>query len=217
MINYNLVLLGMPGTGKGTQAKILKEKYGIPHISTGALFREAITSETSLGLKVKNFLNEGKLVPDDLVNEVVLERLSRMDCDKGFILDGYPRTLEQAKFLDNALNSRKRAVKVLFLELDESEVLKRLGSRRLCEKCGREYNLLYIPPQTPNICNACGGKLVQREDDTEETIRKRLEVYWKQTSPLTEYYKRKEKLFKVNGKGSISDVSKRLFNSIEKK
>jgi adenylate kinase len=214
-MSYNIVLLGMPGTGKGTQAKFLNEKYGIPHISTGALFREAIASGAGLGLKVKDYLHDGVLVPDELVNEVVLERLSKEDCDGGFILDGYPRTLEQARFLDNALRLGKREVKVLFLELDEDEVLKRLGSRRLCRDCGREYNMLYVPPKTPNVCNVCGGRLVQREDDQEETIRKRLEVYWEQTSPLIDFYEKKRVLISVNGKGSIQEVSERLFKSLE--
>jgi len=216
MNNRNIVLLGMPGTGKGTQAKILKEKYGIPHISTGELFREAIASGASLGLKVKSYLNAGKLVPDEVVNEVVLDRLSRKDCEKGFILDGYPRTLEQARFLDNALNTKKREVTVLSIELDEAEVLKRLSGRRVCEKCGKEYNVVSLPPRTPNVCDICGSRLVQREDDKEETIKKRLEVYWEQTSPLTDYYAKKGELIAVNGKGSITEVSRRLFSSIEK-
>ena len=216
MNNYNIVLLGMPGTGKGTQAKILKEKYNIPHISTGELFREAVVSNTSLGLKVKNYLSNGKLVPDDVVNEVVKERLSRTDCEKGFILDGYPRTLEQARFLDNTLEENKKKVKVLSLEMDEKEVLNRLTGRRICEKCKKEYNIVSLLPKTPNICDICGNKLIQREDDKEETIKERLKVYWEQTSPLTEYYKKKGTMMTVNGKGSITAVSKRLFTSIEK-
>ena len=216
MNNYNIVLLGMLGAGKGTQAKILKEKYNIPNISTGELFREAIASGASLGLKVKNYVTEGKLVPDDLVNEVVIDRLSRKDCENGFILDGYPRTLEQAKFLDNTLRVKKKKVKVISLEIDEKEVLNRLSSRRVCEKCGKEYNIVSLPPKIPNICDICGSKLVQREDDKEEIIKKRLEVYWKQSSPVTDYYMKKGTIRIINGKGSIPEVSNRLFNTIEK-
>ena len=175
MTNLDLVLLGMPGTGKGTQAKILKEKYGIPHISTGELFREAIAKKTVLGVKVAGFLREGKLVPDEIVNEVVLERLKESDCRAGFLLDGYPRTVEQAEALDKALSSGGKKVKVLSVELEEDEVLRRLSGRRICERCGREYNVFYIRPKVPGICDACGGKLIQRDDDRDETIRKRLE------------------------------------------
>jgi len=215
MVNLDLVLLGMPGTGKGTQAKILKEKYGVPHISTGGLFREAAAKRTGLGVKVESFLREGKLVPDGIVNEVILKRLRRKDCQGGFLLDGYPRTVEQAKVLDKALESSGRGVKVLFLELDEGEILKRLSGRRICEKCGKEYNVFYVPPKSCGVCDVCGGRLIQREDDEDETIRKRLEVYWAQTSPLIEYYKERRRLFVVNGKGSVAEVSERLFKVIE--
>ncbi|MDQ1279890.1 MAG: adenylate kinase [Thermoproteota archaeon] len=217
MTNLDLVLLGMPGTGKGTQAKILKEKYGIPHISTGELFREAITKKTVLGVKVADFLREGKLVPDEIVNNVVLERLKENDCRKGFLLDGYPRTVEQAKALDEALSSGGKKVKVLSVQLDEEEVLRRLSGRRICEKCGKEYNIFYVRPKVSGICDACGGKLIQRDDDKNETIKKRLEVYWAQTSPLIEYYKKKGILFTVNGSGSVTEVSERLFKVIGEK
>lgn len=215
MKNLDFVLLGMPGTGKGTQAKILKEKYSIPHISTGELFREAITKKTGLGVKVAGFLRDGRLVPDGIVNDVVLERLNEKDCQKGFFLDGYPRTVEQAEALDKALSSSGKRVKVLSIELEDDEVLKRLSGRRICEKCGKEYNVFYVSPKVSGTCDVCRGRLIQRDDDNDETIRKRLEVYWAQTNPLIDYYKKRGILFTVNGKGSVAEISERLFKVIE--
>jgi adenylate kinase len=215
MINSNIILLGMPGTGKGTQAKFLKEKHAIPHISTGELFREAASKKTKVGLKVKGFMEEGKLIPNGIVNEVILERLARDDCKKGFILDGYPRTIQQAKFLDKILAKNGRPTVVLFITLEKQEVVKRLTGRRICENCGKDYNLYYLLPRKQGICDVCGEMLIQREDDKIETINKRIEVYWSQTNTLVEYYKKRKYFFQINGKGTVNEINKQLVKLLQ--
>ncbi len=204
----NIIMLGAPGAGKGTQARQLSLKYNIPHISTGDILRESVKNRTTLGLKAKSYLDKGKLVPDDVIIDVVKERLSMEDCKNGFILDGFPRTIPQAE----ALNSHAPDVRVININVDESELVKRLSGRRVCRKCGANYHIIYSPPKNEGICDMCGGELYQRDDDTEDTIKARLQIYKNQTAPLIDYYKKKKVLFTVSGKGSIQDI----FNEILK-
>lgn len=204
----NIIMLGAPGAGKGTQARQLSLKYNIPHISTGDILREAVKNRTPLGLKAKSYLDSGKLVPDDVIIDVVKERLEQDDCRNGFILDGFPRTIAQAE----ALDSVRGDLKVININVDEAELIKRLSGRRVCRKCGANYHIIYSPPVNEGRCNMCGGELYQRDDDTEDTIKARLEVYRNQTAPLIEYYRKKKMLYTVSGKGSVDDI----FNEIVK-
>lgn len=183
----NIIFLGKPGSGKGTYSTRVAEKLGIPHISTGDILRENINSKTKLGKEVEEIVNEGKLVPDEIVNKIVEERLKREDCKKGFILDGYPRTMEQAKTLEGY----KKVNKVLNIDVPDEVVIRRITTRRICKKCGAVYNLLTSPPKKEGICDKCSGELYQRKDDTEEEVKIRLKEYEKLTKPLIEYYNKK--------------------------
>ncbi|NYZ74959.1 adenylate kinase [Candidatus Micrarchaeota archaeon] len=186
----NIILLGAPGAGKGTYATRLSAKYGIPHVSTGQLFREAVAKQTALGKKVKQYLDSGALVPDEIVIGLIRERLNQPDCTKGFILDGFPRTTPQA----DALESIARTDIVLDFIASEAEIISRLSNRRTCKKCGAIYHLKNIPPARDGVCDKCGGELYQREDESPEVIKKRLAVYASQTAPLEQYYLRKRLL-----------------------
>lgn len=206
-----LILLGAPGAGKGTQASILAEELGLPHVATGDLFREALSQETELGRAVKGYVERGELVPDATTIRVVEERLQQPDCAEGVILDGFPRTLEQARALDDALAARgKRVDKVLYLEVSEAELLNRLGGRWLCRSCQAPYHASNHPPQVAGRCDACGGELYQRPDDSIETARNRLEIYRRQSAPLIAHYGRAGKLVTVPGEGGIPEVSRAL-------
>jgi len=206
-----LVLLGPPGSGKGTQAERLKEQLGLPHVASGDLFRENIGNETELGLLAKGYIDRGQLVPDDVTIAMVRERLQQPDCDDGVILDGFPRTLAQAEALDRILASRDRALTgVLYIAVPDEELVQRLSGRRICRQCQTPYHVLFSPPAEEGECDECGGKLYQRDDDQPETVRARLKVYHEQTAPLRDYYRRAGLLVEVNGAGSIEAVSAAL-------
>ncbi len=207
----NFVFLGMPGAGKGTQAKIISKKYGIPHISTGDILREAVANKTELGLRAKKYMDEGALVPDELVVSLVEERLKQPDCEKGFILDGFPRNVEQAKVLEEMLKKiGKDLDAVFFFSLKEDVVVKRLTARRVCSKCGAVYNMIYNPPKVEGVCDLCGGKLIIRDDDKEEVVRNRLKTYNRDTAPLITYYMNKGLLHTIDASLSVEDVTKEI-------
>ena len=208
----NLILLGAPGAGKGTQAELLVKKLSIPAISTGNMLREAIANGTALGRKAKEYMDEGNLVPDDLILGIVAERVSRPDCARGFILDGVPRTLAQAEALED------RGVKidhVISIEVDDSEIERRMTGRRVCAKCGASYHVSANPPKTEGVCDACGGELTIRKDDAPETVRKRLQVYHSTTEVLKDFYGKLGRLCIVNGSQSIEDANRDILKVIE--
>lgn len=210
-----LVLLGAPGAGKGTQAKKLIEKYGIPQISTGDLLRAAVAAGTSLGKEAKSFMDKGELVPDRVVLGMVEERLKQDDCKKGYILDGFPRNTAQAEALDRMLDTLKVPLTAaLSVDVPFDDLMKRLTGRRTCKGCGQMYNVFFNAPKKDGKCDKCGGELFQRDDDKEETIKKRLDVYSSQTAPLFDYYKKKGILSSVNGTGSIDEIFKAVCNSL---
>jgi adenylate kinase len=203
----NIVLMGLPGAGKGTQADKIVEKYEIPHISTGDMFRAAIKGGTDLGLKAKSFMDEGSLVPDEVTIGIVRERLSNADCENGFLLDGFPRTVPQAEALDALLADLGKDVEhVLNIQVEQEELIKRLTGRRICKVCGTAYHLVFNPPKQDGLCDKDGGELYQRADDNPETVTNRLEVNMKQTQPLLDYYGNKGVLTNINGQQDIHKV-----------
>lgn len=206
-----LIFLGAPGTGKGTQAALVSKKYGIPHISTGNMLRDAVKKGTELGKKAKKYMDAGELVPDSVMIELVKERLVQDDCKNGFILDGFPRTIQQAEVLDSYLEKNLMPItSVVLLDVDTDFVVRRLTSRRLCRKCGRDYNLLTDPPQADGTCKICGGEIYRRDDDSEYTIMNRLQVYQNQTNPLLEYYEKQQKVNRVDGNRTIQEVQTQI-------
>jgi adenylate kinase len=214
----NIVLMGLPGAGKGTQADKIVEKYAIPHISTGDMFRAAIKGGTELGLKAKSFMDDGALVPDEVTIGIVRERLSKSDCDNGFLLDGFPRTVPQAAALDALLLDLNKNVEyVLNIQVEQEELIKRLTGRRICKECGTAYHLVFNPPQVDGVCDKDGGELYQRADDNPETVTNRLEVNMKQTQPLLDYYGDKGVLTNINGQQDIHKVFADLNALLESK
>jgi adenylate kinase len=202
----NIILIGPPGAGKGTQAKKIQEHYRLPHISTGDILRENINNNTSLGLKAKSYMSKGELVPDELLITIIKDRLSKKDCENGFMLDGYPRTIPQADALQMILTESGEMVDaVLNICVDDEELIKRLSGRRMC-KCGTSYHVLFNPPEKEGICNTCKGKLYQRDDDKSEAIRNRLNVYKKQTKTLINYYANKKILKTIDGSKDILQI-----------
>ncbi len=206
----NLIIFGPQGSGKGTQAKILAEKLGIPHVSTGDIFREQIKSQTELGKKAEKYISQGQLVPDDLTIELIKNRLNQLDCQLGFVLDGYPRTIPQAKALDPIINIDK----VLEVWILDEESIMRLGGRRSCTKCGAVYHLKFNPPKKDEKCDNCGGQLIVREDDMEPVIKKRLAEYHEQTESIKDYYQQQGKLIKIDGMPPIAEVTKEIFKKL---
>ncbi len=213
----NIILLGPPGAGKGTQAKKIAEHYSLPHISTGDILRENISKNTSLGVRAKSYMAKGELVPDELLITIIRDRLSKPDCSKGFLLDGYPRTVPQADALQMILTeSNKKLDVVLNIDVDDEELVKRLSGRRVCASCGMSYHMIFNPPKEDELCDRCKGKLYQREDDKPEAIRNRLIVYKKQTQPLIEYYARKGLLRTVDGGKDIPEIFEDIKKILEK-
>ncbi|WP_041637601.1 adenylate kinase [Anoxybacillus flavithermus] len=203
----NLVLMGLPGAGKGTQAEKIVEKYKIPHISTGDMFRAAIKEGTELGLQAKSYMDRGDLVPDEVTIGIVRERLSKDDCQNGFLLDGFPRTVAQAEALETLLQQLDRSIDyVINIEVDKSILMERLTGRRICKECGATYHLVFNPPAQAGVCDKCGGELYQRADDNEATVANRLEVNMKQTQPLLDFYEAKGYLRNINGQQHIDQV-----------
>jgi adenylate kinase len=203
----NLVLMGLPGAGKGTQAERIVEKYDIPHISTGDMFRAAIKDGTELGLQAKSFMDKGELVPDEVTIGIVRERLSKEDCKKGFLLDGFPRTVAQAEALENILGDLDRQIHyVINIDVDKNILMERLTGRRICKNCGATYHLVFNPPAVEGKCDRCGGELYQRADDNEETVQNRLDVNLKQAKPLLDFYEEKGYVRNINGQQDINKV-----------
>lgn len=208
-----LVILGPPGAGKGTQAESIIEKYNIPHISTGDIFRENINNETELGKKAKGYMDKGLLVPDEVVIEIVEDRLQRDDCKNGFLLDGFPRTVQQAVSLDAMLDRMGTKLdRVVNIEVDPKILVERAVGRRICKTCGATYHVKFNPPKVEGVCDKDGTPLIQRADDTEETVSTRIQVYLDQTTPLIDYYKAQSLLLNVDGEQEISEV----FNAVVK-
>lgn len=203
-----VIFLGPPGAGKGTQSQLLKERNGFIQISTGDLLREAVKNQTELGKLAKQYMDEGKLVPDDLIISLIKEKLQEY-ADKNIIFDGFPRTIPQAESLDNLLSRLNKNVDaVILFKIEDEEIVKRLTGRRVCPSCGAVYHMIYNPPKIDEICDRCGARLTQRDDDKEEVIRKRLEVYHQQTKPLTEYYK--SKIVEID----VTDNPNNIYNKI---
>lgn len=203
----NLVLMGLPGAGKGTQAERIVEKYDIPHISTGDMFRAAMKEETELGLQAKSFIDKGELVPDEVTIGIVRDRLGKDDCQKGFLLDGFPRTVAQANALEGILADLNKQIDfVINIDVKKDVLMERLTGRRICKSCGATYHLVFNPPAVAGVCDKCDGELYQRADDNEETVANRLEVNLKQTEPLLNFYSDKGYLRTINGYQDINQV-----------
>jgi adenylate kinase len=200
MTQFNLILLGPPGAGKGTQASRIVAEYGIPHISTGDILRAAVKNQTQMGLEAKRYMDAGELVPDSVVIGIVKDRLQEPDTAKGFLMDGFPRTIPQAEALNEVLEGLGRAItKTLVLLVDEDLLIRRLTGRRICRSCQTPFHVLFTPPKKDGVCDVCGGELYQRDDDTEATVCNRLEVYSKQTEPLIDYYDRAGVVARIDG------------------
>ena len=207
-----LILLGAPGAGKGTQAEIISEHLSVPAISTGNIIRAALKAQTEMGIKAKEFIDKGLLVPDDVVIGIVRDRLKEDDCKNGFILDGFPRTVPQAQALDDM---GIEIDKVIDIHVPDEKIVQRLSGRRVCSGCGASYHLLYKKPEKDGVCNSCGAQLVQRTDDREETVLERLKIYHEQTEPLVEYYRKKNKLVVVEGQEEVSDTTALTLKALE--
>jgi adenylate kinase len=209
-------MLGPPGAGKGTQAVAVAERYGVPHISTGDILRSAVKQRTPLGLQAKRYMDRGDLVPDDVVIGIVDERLATSDCAAGFVLDGFPRTVQQARALGEMLQRRGQPIThVVSLVVPTEEVVKRLSGRRVCRECGVMYHIIFDPPTNPGLCNRCNGELYQRDDDQEDTIRARLEVYARQTAPLIRFYGDEGLVDEIDGTGGREDVARRIATALD--
>lgn len=212
----NIILMGLPGAGKGTQASEIVKKFPIPHISTGDMFRKAIKDETDLGKEAKSYMDRGELVPDEVTVGIVKERISEDDAKKGFLLDGFPRTIDQAESLNQIMSELDREIDaVINIEVPEEELMNRLTGRRICEKCGTTYHLVFNPPKVDGICDNDGGKLYQREDDNPETVSNRLSVNVKQSKPILEYYNNKGVLKNIDGSKDIDEVTNDVIDILD--
>lgn len=207
-----LILMGAPGAGKGTQGEILEKKLGISTISTGVMLRTAIKEQTEVGKLAEQYINEGKLVPDDVIVKIVKERLAKPDCEKGFILDGFPRTTAQAAALDEA---GVEIDKVLLIDVSDDKIIERLSSRRECSKCGAPYNIIFKKPVREGICDSCGGELIQRKDDVPETIQNRLNIFHEQTEPIKDYYAEKGILVVAKGEEALEDTTANVAKALD--
>jgi adenylate kinase len=202
-----IIMLGAPGAGKGTQAKMIAEKFSIPHISTGDIFRANIKNQTELGMEAKKYMDEGKLVPDELTVKILLDRVAKEDCANGYVLDGFPRTIPQAEVLNDALTKMNDAIDyAIDVDVPDENIVKRMSGRRACVTCGATYHIVHVPPKTENICDKCGSELILRDDDKPETVLNRLKVYHEQTQPLIDYYTAKGVLRTVDGTKDMNDV-----------
>jgi adenylate kinase len=211
-----LILFGPPGAGKGTQAKLLSKRYSIPQISTGDILRESVKKGTSLGIEAKSYMDSGVLVPDRVVIGIIEERLQESDCTQGYILDGFPRTVTQAQTLSQVLRKSEKDIDyVINIEIAPEELWKRLTGRRVCSKCGEEFNIYYKKPSQDATCDKCGSTLIQRDDDKEAVIEKRLKVYKEQTEPIIDYYRQTGKLRSIDGRGEISAVFEKIRQLLE--
>ena len=212
----NIILMGLPGAGKGTQASEIVKKFPIPHISTGDMFRKASKDETDLGKEAKSYMDRGELVPDEVTVGIVKERISEDDAKKGFLLDGFPRTIDQAESLSQIMSELDREIDaVINIEVPEEELMNRLTGRRICEKCGTTYHLVFNPPKVDGICDIDGGKLYQREDDNPETVSNRLSVNVKQSKPILEYYNNKGVLKNIDGSKDIDEVTNDVIDILD--
>lgn len=210
-----IIMLGAPGVGKGTQAKKLAAKYSIPHISTGDIFRANIKQQTELGKLAKTYIDKGMLVPDELVVDLVIDRLEQDDCANGYIFDGFPRTIPQAQELDEALAKSGEAIDyVINIEVPDEDIVKRMSGRRACIECGATYHIVHMPTKVEGICDVCGKETVLRDDDKPETVMNRLNVYHEQTKPLIDYYEEKEVLVKIDGTKSIEEIFETITNVV---
>lgn len=212
----HIIMLGAPGAGKGTQADILSQEMGLPHIASGDLFRQALEEGTAIGLLARDYMNKGELVPDEVAIGMILERVNKPDCVAGCLFDGFPRTLQQAQALDQALGKQGKTVdKAIYIEVPREELMKRLSGRRLCRSCQRPYHLLSSPPRVPGKCDKCGGELFQRSDDREETVRERLSVFFAQTVPILDYYKSQHKLIRIDGNLGVQGVARGIASALK--
>jgi len=212
-----IIMLGAPGAGKGTQAKKIAEKYGLPHVSTGDIFRANIKNGTPLGIEAKKYMDEGKLVPDELTVKILLDRVAQNDCKNGYILDGFPRTIPQAEVLDKALTELNDKIDyAIDVEVPDENIINRMGGRRACLACGATYHVVFNAPKKEGICDACGKELVLRDDDAPETVKKRLDVYHEQTQPLIDFYNKKGILKEVDGTKEMNDVFNAIVSILDK-
>jgi len=211
-----IVILGAPGAGKGTQADIICQEMNLPHIASGDLFRQALEEKTELGLLAKSYMEQGKLVPDEITIKMILERISSPDCAAGCLFDGFPRTLEQAEALHKALDKQGEGIdKAIYIEVHDEELVKRLSGRWICRSCQTPYHLIASPPKVQGKCDKCGGDLYQRPDDKAETVRERLKVFHDLTIPMLDYYSKQNKLIKVNGNLGIQEVAREILSMLK--
>ena len=211
-----IIMLGAPGAGKGTQAKMIAEKYGIPHVSTGDIFRANIKNGTQLGMEAKQYMDQGLLVPDELTVKILLDRVANEDCKNGYVLDGFPRTIPQAEVLDKALSKLGDQIDyAVNVDVPDENIVKRMGGRRACLSCGATYHIEHVPPKSEGICDSCGQELVLRDDDKPETVQNRLNVYHEQTQPLIEFYRAKGVLKTVDGTMDMKDVFEAIVSILD--